>query len=243
MIACMRFKQLAQAESFLTPFRFAFIGEAMPGRIPVLKDETMLLGMIKEHLEYDPSKTRSLWMHKTSDEVIDQYDGLLVAIAHTKKRISVGILTEGLKKHFEGSPAVLKDFSKVMANALSYARSKMKNTITGEKTAEKVLSIMRAYGWKPGENATDDVNEDAEEIEDDEESDVNEISDVEMTITPPRSDIHSAIMKAFSKDMGAPSGSKRQLAVQISSDVEACPVPPKVAKPAPTKASSISHVT
>jgi hypothetical protein len=101
--------------------------------------------LVKSHIPDCPSKCQKRWMHKTHDELCEEYPKFLAAVAKTGLRVSTKALTLALKHEFEGKPSTLEAFSKQMVLASGWARRKVRQVSDGSKTEPGLLAIVKAW--------------------------------------------------------------------------------------------------
>ena len=111
-----------------------------------IKDPTELLQLIKRSDIENPAKAKTLWMHQSSEDVADNYHDFLVALAQTNMRVNRKVMRTALKKFFEGSTAVYKDFTDVIANTLAFCKGKRRGMTSGSKLDKAVFDVARAFG-------------------------------------------------------------------------------------------------
>jgi len=121
----------------------------MPGRIETLKDADVIKKLVKCHIAECPSKSSRLWMHKTNDELCEEFSDFLTAVAKTGLRVGVQGLVSALKDQFEGKPSILHTFSKQIVDASAWSRQKVRQIHDGSKTEPGLLAIVKAWGWTP----------------------------------------------------------------------------------------------
>ena len=116
-------------------------------RVQALSDKSVYNALIKAHLDNNLLEARSTWNSIDMDTVVGQFAAFLTGVAHTGKSISETTLTACLRSQTSGqvldavqAPA----FAKAMKQALSHCRQKAKNVVSGTKTSDPVLQVIRA---------------------------------------------------------------------------------------------------
>jgi len=106
--------------------------QAVFARIKSFQDGPVLDSIIKAHVKEEPGKSTGLWKTDIED-VIENFNGFLCAVAAQKKRLSSRMLCRRLTKFFKTDHVTLEDFAGKLAQALRYCYFKGKKFTSGKK--------------------------------------------------------------------------------------------------------------
>lgn len=121
------------------------VSKAMLARIKSFQNGPALDSIIKAHVKEEPGKSTGLWKTGDIEDVIENFNGFLCAVAAQKKRLSSRMLCRRLTKFFKTDHVTLEDFAGKLAQALRYCYFKGKKFTSGKKTSPAVLKVIAAY--------------------------------------------------------------------------------------------------
>ena len=101
--------------------------------ITTLIDQEIIKTLVKEHIKEEPCMQTCLWKCGDPEVVVEAYKGFLVACAEKNVRISHLVLAKAMGKIFAAPATELKEFPRVLAEALHYCRNKKQHGHIGEE--------------------------------------------------------------------------------------------------------------
>ena len=145
-----------------------------------MKDPDDLQKLIKDNIkqEKNPVLHPGLWRHRDIDCVVENYQELLAAISAEGKLLARTQWRDALKRQFDGDPALIKEFAKVIVEALAHCKQKARMISSGSKTFGPVLRVA-SFWQKHSSSSTLGAPEEA----------VNSDSEVEEVLTNKNKDL------------------------------------------------------
>ena len=119
-------------------------------RLPTLRDMDAINKIIKENVKENPVKAKSLWEHKSADEVTGNYESLLLAFATKGARVDRKVFTQCIMKQYEGPPETFKNWAAIISHALMHCKAKNARMVDGSKLASAVVAVAKAFKNQPG---------------------------------------------------------------------------------------------
>ena len=100
-----------------TVSNFAF-STMTTSRISSLKDQELLTLDAKKYIKDAPTKSTELWRGSDSDDVAENYEPFLVAIANTGHRLDINLFLSVMKKLWECDTKELTKFCHVSSHII-----------------------------------------------------------------------------------------------------------------------------
>ena len=79
-------------------------------RIQTLKDVGKVKDILKRHVQVDPTTCQLFWHYKKTEEVAENYEDFLTAVAKSGHLLSKRVLSRALNDTYEGDRATLDAF-------------------------------------------------------------------------------------------------------------------------------------
>ena len=111
-------------------------------------------GILKTHVQVDPTTCQQLWQYKGLEEVAENYVDFLTAVAKTGNLLSKKVLSKALRAMHEGDKVGLDAFAQCMVETLSGCRLKNKMLRDGTKTCPAVVKVCEAWATTAGSSSS-----------------------------------------------------------------------------------------